>query len=47
VASLNGDDGELQAQNWTVKINIGDVPTDLGVGQPVTLGFRPEDAWIF
>ena len=44
VAALGAD---LKADNWTVKVNVGAVPAGLVVGQPVQLGFRPEDAWIF
>jgi putative spermidine/putrescine transport system ATP-binding protein len=47
VAALAGSGSDLPSENWTVKVNVGSVPTDLTVGQPVVLGFRPEDAWIF
>jgi putative spermidine/putrescine transport system ATP-binding protein len=47
VATLAGEDGDLRAENWTVKVNGGSVPAGLTIGQPVVLGFRPEDAWIF
>jgi hypothetical protein len=47
VATLAGEDGDLRAENWTVKVNVGSVPAGLTIGQPVVLGFRPEDAWIF
>jgi putative spermidine/putrescine transport system ATP-binding protein len=47
VAALSDEDGSLRAENWTVKVNVGAVPSGLTIGQPVVLGFRPEDAWIF
>jgi putative spermidine/putrescine transport system ATP-binding protein len=47
VTALKGVDGRLSTENWTVKISIGSAPNGLAVGQPVSLGFRPEDAWIF
>jgi putative spermidine/putrescine transport system ATP-binding protein len=47
VAALSDEDGKLGAESWTVKVSVGSVPAGLTVGQPVVLGFRPEDAWIF
>lgn len=47
VAALASADVGRRTENWTVKVNVGSVPAGLTVGQPVVLGFRPEDAWIF
>jgi hypothetical protein len=47
VAALSDEEGGLRAENWTVKVNVGSAPVGLTDGQPVVLGFRPEDAWIF
>lgn len=47
VTSLAGVEGHSHADNWIVKVSIGAAPPGLTIGQPLVLGFRPEDAWIF
>ena len=32
---------------WTVKMPPHHLPPGLSPGQPVRLGFRPDDAWAF
>lgn len=49
VASLGpaGGNGAAQAPQWFAKVSPGAMPAGLVVGQPLCLGFRPEDAWVF
>jgi putative spermidine/putrescine transport system ATP-binding protein len=35
------------ALQWFAKVSPGALPSGLVVGQNVSLGFRPEDAWVF
>jgi putative spermidine/putrescine transport system ATP-binding protein len=39
--------GEENAPPWVVKLPAGAVPAGLAPGTAVTLGFAPDDAWVF
>ena len=47
VARLQCRSGPEEATQWFAKISPGALPQGLVVGQNVSLGFSPQDAWVF